>query len=104
MGEVSRALQRGRHTTVGASLHPLEMGGYVVDTPGLGVLKFWEVSGRDLAWCYPEFRRYQGGCRFQDCAHAQEPDCAIIAAVEAGEIPRRRHESYLKLLEEQGSG
>lgn len=104
VGEVSRALQRGRHTTVAASLHPLEMGGYVVDTPGLGVVRFWEVRSGELAWCFPEFRPYIGQCRFQDCLHAREPDCAVNAAVESGEIRRRRYDSYLGILEEQELG
>lgn len=102
VGELSRALERGKHTTVAASLHPLREGGYVVDTPGLGRLRFWEVS--DLAGCFPEFRPYLGACRFPDCTHSHEPGCAVLAAKEAGDVPERRYSSYLSMLEEQSSG
>ncbi|MFQ5968612.1 MAG: ribosome small subunit-dependent GTPase A, partial [Acidimicrobiia bacterium] len=100
VGEVSRALQAGRHTTVAASLHPLDVGGYVVDTPGLRQLRFWEVEHRDLGWCFPEFRAHMGECRFPDCAHDKEPDCAIRQAVDAGSIAPSRYKSYLTIRRE----
>lgn len=106
VGAISEAIERGRHTTVTAWLHRLDAGGYVLDTPGLGNVKFWEVGTHELAWCFPEFRPYLGGCRFQDCSHAHEPDCAVIAAMDAGEVSGRRYESYAKFLDEsreQGS-
>jgi ribosome biogenesis GTPase len=104
VGEISRAIQRGRHTTVAAALLRLDAGGYVVDTPGLGKLQFWEVGSHELGWCFPEFRPYLNGCRYRDCAHAEEPDCAVREAVESCDLPRRRYEHYLKLLEEQKRG
>jgi ribosome biogenesis GTPase len=104
VGEISKAIKRGRHTTVAASLQRLDVGGYVVDTPGLGRLQFWEVGTHELPWCFPEFRPYLGDCRFQDCSHVHEPDCAVIAAVETGELPSRRYESYVTILEEQKAG
>lgn len=103
VGEISRALERGKHTTVNASLHRLDEGGYVVDTPGLGKLQLWEVGVGELAWCFPEFRPYLTDCRFPDCTHSHEPGCAVIEAKKAGKIPERRYESYLVILEEQGS-
>jgi ribosome biogenesis GTPase len=104
IGEISKAIQRGRHTTVSASLHRLDVGGYVVDTPGLGKLQFWEVGNHELAWCFPEFRPLLGGCRFPDCQHTQEPDCAVTAGVEDGLVAERRYESYRKILGERRSG
>jgi len=101
VGEVSRALQRGKHTTVAASLHPLEQGGYVVDTPGLGKLSLWQVGVRELADCFPEFRDYLSECRFPDCTHSHEPGCAVLEAKERGAIAEQRYQSYLKILEEQ---
>jgi ribosome biogenesis GTPase len=101
VGGVSRALERGRHTTVAASLHPLGTGGYVLDTPGLSRLEFWEVERGSLESCFPEFRSYLGGCRFQDCRHAQEPGCLVREAVEAGSVSARRYESYLTILAER---
>ncbi len=101
VGELSRALGRGRHTTVAASLHPLDGDGYVVDTPGLGQLTFWEVEHRELDACFPEFRPYLGGCKFDDCGHADEPDCRVKRAVEAGDIAPSRYQSYLAIREER---
>ncbi|MGD8699415.1 MAG: ribosome small subunit-dependent GTPase A [Gemmatimonadales bacterium] len=103
IGEISKAIQRGRHTTVSASLHRLDIGGYVVDTPGLGKLKFWEVGEHDLAWCFPDFRALVGHCRFPDCQHTHEPDCAVAEAVEEGKLSARRYESYRKLIAEAQS-
>lgn len=106
VGEVSRALQKrggggGRHTTVQASLHALDSGGYVVDSPGLRKLHFWEVAEHDLGWCFPDIRRYVGGCRFHDCEHMSEPGCAVTDALEAGDIDGGRYDSYARLLGEQ---
>jgi ribosome biogenesis GTPase len=104
IGEISQSIQRGRHTTVAGSLYRLAIGGYVGDTPGLGKLQFWEVGGgHELAWCFPEFRSLLGRCRFPDCRHMEEPDCAVKQAVEAGAVSRRRYESYRKILAEQRS-
>jgi ribosome biogenesis GTPase len=103
VGEISRAIQRGRHTTVSASLERLDVGGYVVDTPGLGKLQFWEVGSHELAWCFRDFRPYLGSCRFPDCRHDHEPDCSVIEAVRDGDISERRHVSYLSILEEHQS-
>lgn len=104
VGAISEAIERGRHTTVTACLHRLDAGGYVVDTPGLGKVQFWEVGSHELAWCFPEFRPYLGRCKFQDCSHAHEPDCAVIGALEADELSSRRYASYVKFLGESGEG
>jgi len=103
IGEISKAIQRGRHTTVAASLHHLDVGGYVVDTPGLGKLQFWEVGKHDLARCFPEFRPLVGRCRFPDCQHTHEPDCAVAEGIEEGSVSERRYESYRKIMAEQES-
>ena len=98
--EISESVNKGRHTTVGAYLHPLADGGYVVDTPGLREVGMWGLPPEDLDRCFPEFRPYLGRCRFADCTHQKEPECAVHAAVNAGEISRDRFESYRKLREE----
>jgi len=103
VGEVSRALERGRHTTVAAALHKLDAGGYVVDTPGLGKLRFWETGEADLAHCFKEFGPYLGECKFDDCLHVHEPDCGILRAVDRGDISAQRYESYRRILEERES-
>ncbi len=100
VGEISESVNKGRHTTVGALLHPLPDGGYVVDTPGLREVGMWELSPDDLANCFREFRERASECKFADCSHRREPGCAVRAAVESGEITRARYESYAGLREE----
>ncbi len=100
VGEVSSAVNKGRHTTVGADMHPLGDGGFVLDTPGLREVGVWNLDPVDLDHCFPEFREYRGSCRFADCRHRAEPGCAIRQAVDAGIVSAGRHESYVKLLQE----
>ena len=97
VGEISESVNKGRHTTVGAVLHPLPDAGYVVDTPGLREVGMWGMPSEDLDKCFPELRPFLGKCRFNDCTHLGEPGCAVIAAVDAGEVSRARFESYSKL-------
>jgi ribosome biogenesis GTPase len=100
VGEISQSVQKGRHTTVGAWLHPLPDGGYVVDTPGLREIGLWGLLPSDLDACFPEFRPYIGACRFGDCTHRVEPGCAVRAAVSEGQIDSERYASYIKLRAE----
>ena len=99
-GEVSEALHKGRHTTTSAELHPITApgGGYVADTPGLRELGLWQIPTEELPWCFPEFVPHLGSCGFNDCSHLHEPRCAIRAAVNAGDIPPARYDSYRRLL------
>lgn len=100
VGDVSERAGRGRHTTVNATLVPLPGGGHVADTPGLQVLELWEMPPEAVARAFREFRPHLGTCRFNDCRHDHEPDCAVKAAVEADEIAGSRYESYLALVRE----
>jgi ribosome biogenesis GTPase len=100
VGEISESVNKGRHTTVGAILHPLPDAGYVVDTPGLREVGMWGMPSTHLDECFPEFRPYLGQCRFNDCTHLGEPGCAVVAAVDAGDVSRERYESYAKLRSE----
>lgn len=108
VGDVGERKGRGRHTTVASALYPYPGrsgqpgGGYVADTPGLQYLALWEVAPVDLSIGFPEILAAREGCRFNDCLHRSEPGCDVTAAVEAGDISRRRYESYLGLLEETG--
>ena len=99
VGDISESVNKGRHTTVGGYLHPLpgDQGGYVADTPGLREIGMWALAPESLDVCFPELRPYLAHCRFADCRHGVEPDCAVRAAVEAGEVSAARYESYLKL-------
>ena len=98
-GELSERVLRGKHTTVGAVMLPFE-GGFVVDTPGFSEVGLWGVEPVDLAQCFPEFRSPGTRCRFGDCRHRNEPGCAVLEGIEAGEIVRDRHDSYLAILAE----
>jgi ribosome biogenesis GTPase len=102
IGEISQSVNKGRHTTVGAKLIPLPDGddGYLVDTPGLREIAMWGLPAESLDQCFREFRPYLGECRFQDCHHEVEPECAVQAAVASGAVDRVRYESYLKLYAE----
>jgi ribosome biogenesis GTPase len=100
VGEISASVNKGRHTTVGAFLHPLPDGGFVVDTPGLREIGLWGVPSRGLDECFPEFRALREECRFADCSHLAEPDCAIREALACGKVDGTRYASYAKLLDE----
>jgi ribosome biogenesis GTPase len=100
VGEISESVNKGRHTTVGALLHPLPDGGFVADTPGLREIGLWGLDPSELADCFPEFRPLTPQCRFADCTHTVEPGCAVREAIAAGEVSVTRHESYVKLREE----
>jgi ribosome biogenesis GTPase len=103
VGEVSESVNKGRHTTVGATMIPLpgpESTGYVVDTPGLREVGMWALPPEHFDALFPEFRPYLGQCRFGDCTHTVEPDCAIKSAIAAGDVSQARYESYLKLRDE----
>jgi len=97
VGEISESVNKGRHTTVGAVLHPLPDAGYVVDTPGLREVGMWGMPSENLDACFPEFRAAIGECRFSDCTHTAEPDCEVRSAVGRGEISGERYDSYAKL-------
>ena len=102
VSEISESVNKGKHTTVGAYLHPLpsSVGGAVVDTPGLRELGMWELPVEELDLCFPEFRALRGDCRFGNCSHIGEPGCAVRDAVQKHKASRERYESYLKLRSE----
>ena len=100
VGEISRSVMKGRHTTVGADLHPLPEAGYVVDTPGLREVGVWGLDARELDRCFPEMRPLLEQCRFGDCTHRVEPGCGVQAGVDSGAMSKERYESYLKLRTE----
>ena len=102
-GEISRKLGRGRHTTRHAELYKLRDGGYIADTPGFSTFetnRYDIIRKEELAGCFREFAEYTDDCRFRDCAHVCEKGCAVVAAVERGEISESRHESYKTMYEE----
>ena len=101
-GEVSEKLGRGRHTTRHVELYRLGDDTYVADTPGFSSFDTDQMDiilKENLQYAFPDFGAYIGKCRFDDCSHRKEPDCAVRAALEAGEIEKSRYDSYLKLYE-----
>ncbi len=98
--QVSASSGKGRHTTVSVRLFPLDQGGYVADTPGLREMGLWDIEPDELDWLFPEMRPFLGHCRFSSCTHLTEPDCAVLAAVEAGLIDADRYDSYCRLRED----
>ncbi len=99
-GEISRKLQRGRHTTRHSQLIPISEGTYLVDTPGFTSLYTAEMDSEQLRFCFPEFAALEGQCKFQGCVHMQEPSCAVKTAVQAGQISKERYENYKLFYEE----
>jgi ribosome biogenesis GTPase len=95
--DVSKATRKGKHTTVVRELFALEGGGYVADTPGLKALALWDIEPEEVDGYFPEIKELVAGCQFSNCMHLHEPGCAVMAAVEAGEIHFERYESYIRL-------
>ena len=101
-GEVSEKLGRGRHTTRHVELYKLAEDTYVADTPGFSSFdtdQMEVILKENLQYAFPDFGAHIGKCRFDDCSHRKEPDCAVRAAVEMGGIEKSRYDSYLKLYE-----
>ena len=101
-GEVSEKLGRGRHTTRHVELYSLGEETYVADTPGFSSFDTDQMDvilKENLQYAFPDFGKYIGQCRFDDCSHRKEPGCAVREALDAGEIEKSRYDSYLKLYE-----
>jgi len=94
---VSEATGKGRHTTVVRELMPVIGGGYVADTPGLKALALWDIEPEELDGYFPEIRAIVDQCAFSDCTHVHEPDCAVLSALERGQIHPERYASYCKM-------
>ena len=97
VSEIGQTTFKGRHTTVGAELLRLHIGGWVADTPGLRQVEFWDLPAEDVAFYFPEMAPLIGHCKFPNCRHRNEPNCAIRAALARHEIQQRRYESYLQM-------
>jgi len=100
-GSVSTGSGKGRHTTRRAELLPLRFGGWVVDTPGIRQFALWDVICEDVEGFFIEFRPFVALCRFPDCSHTHESDCAVKQAVHDNLIASTRYESYLRLVSDE---
>lgn len=101
VGEVSAAMNKGKHTTNFRQLHPLVGGGWVADAPGWKSLALWDTEPVEMDAYFPELAPLVEECQFSDCSHTHEPGCAVTSALKAGKIRPQRYESYLRLKEEQ---
>jgi ribosome biogenesis GTPase len=99
VGEVSEHGHRGRHTTSRAQVYRLEGGARLIDTPGVREFGLWRIGARELADYFPDLTPFAAGCRFADCSHRHEPDCAVRAAAASGELAPERFATYLRMLD-----
>lgn len=97
-GEISAAHAKGTHTTTFAELHPLTFGGDIIDSPGIKELGLVEMKKEEIGHYFPEIRVVMNNCKFNNCIHVNEPKCAVIEAVQKGEISEERYTSYLGIL------
>ena len=96
--EISQALDSGKHTTTHATLYHLDAESELIDSPGLQEFGLGHLDRQDIEYAFREFRPYLGQCRFRDCNHNREPDCALTAAIEAGKIDKRRFTVYHRIM------
>lgn len=97
--EVSDYHQKGRHTTTHSEMFPLAESGYVIDAPGIKEIGLAHFEASEIGHYFPEIRERMPDCRFSNCQHINEPHCAVIAAVEAGEIHPSRYRSYVGMMQ-----
>ncbi len=97
-GELSASRGKGTHTTTAARLFHFPLGGDLIDSPGIREFGLWHMDPRTLLHGFVEFRPYLGHCKFRDCQHRQEPECALLQAVDEGKIHSQRMASYRQIL------
>lgn len=97
VNEISKAMGKGRHTTVTRQMFALDGGGYVADTPGWKSLALWDTEPEELDAYFPELRDLVAHCQFSDCTHQHEPGCAVLKALKDEKIFSERYESYVRL-------
>ena len=100
-GEISRKIERGRHTTRHSELITLNEDSYIMDTPGFSSLYVNDFEKEELKYYFPEFAPYNEKCRFHGCDHVHEPGCAVKEAVDQGKIHEIRYRDYLEMYQEQ---
>ncbi len=103
-GELAAKTAKGSHTTTTASLIPLPGGGYCVDTPGIRSFGVWDLTKEDVIDHFTDLARLAEECKYPDCSHVNEPECAVQKALKGGALAPLRYESYANLLEEIASG
>ncbi len=97
-GHVRQRFGTGRHTTSRSHLYRLAGGIRIIDTPGIREFGLWRMSAGELRGFFSDFGDHAGGCRFTDCSHSHEPDCAVRAAADGGGLAAARYATYLRIL------
>ena len=103
IGELSAASGEGKHTTTHSTLYHLPQGGDLIDSPGVRDFGLWNMNAQDILNGFREIKPLAAHCRFSDCAHENEPDCALLEAVEEGKISAQRFANFKKILAEYAS-
>ncbi len=103
VGELAVKTAKGTHTTTKAELMLLPDGGYCVDTPGIRSFGIWNLTKKEILEHFKEFLSFAKKCKYPDCMHIKEPDCAVLKALKRKKIAPMRYESYVNLIEEIGS-
>ncbi len=98
IGELSEAHSKGKHTTTFAEMHTLSYGGFIIDTPGIKELGLVDMEKQEISDYFIEIRAFKNQCKFNNCLHLNEPKCAVMEAVEKGEIDSGRYTSYLSIM------
>ena len=96
-GQISDWSDKGKHTTTFAEMFQLPFGGYLIDTPGIRELGVFDIEKQDLGRLFPEIRKLMENCRFHNCRHINEPGCAVLEALDKGELESSRYDSYLSI-------
>lgn len=97
-GIISKTSFNGQHTTTFAQMHPLSFGGFIIDTPGIREFGVVDLNNAELSHYFKEMKPFIGKCKFNNCQHIHEPQCAVLEALEAGQIPTERYQSYLSIM------
>ena len=100
VGDMSDFHQTGKHTTTFAEMYGLQGGGYIIDTPGIRGFGLIHIEKNELYHFFPEIFKMSSGCAFHNCKHINEPGCAVMKAVEIGEISEFRYRSYMSMMED----
>ncbi|MVZ66799.1 ribosome small subunit-dependent GTPase A [Sphingobacterium sp. DK4209] len=102
-GEISEWSDKGKHTTTFAEMIELPFGGKLIDTPGIRELGIVDIEPQELSHFFPEMRALLNECKFHNCRHINEPGCAVLQAVEAGEIEPSRYDSYISIYNNENN-
>lgn len=104
VGEISRTHDTGMHTTTYTEMFEFMPGSYIVDTPGVKGFGTYDMETEEISHYFVEFFALSAGCRYSNCTHTHEPGCAVLAALERGELAPSRYQSYLSMLEDKDEG